>query len=589
MDAEDTQQDPLRDAREAALRRIGEMRQRSLGAERARRARTCARCWCVGTARRRAAAFGERARSDPADARRGRSRARAGGGRGRARPPAGRGARPGGDGSPPRVERVERDLLAERMARVEDLEVLVDLVSGGLGGAARRSARGAESAGRIAGRRRPAAALHDRARGERRAAPPEAGIGRGTGARERRGRGSPPRARASTHPDTPSSHPRLDPSPAAPPSWRHAGTSSGKRRGDRTAGGVRWRLLPRSCWASCALGPSTGGVDRPGAVGRIRRRAPRRRRPSIRSSDCCSPAPPARARTGRRCSTCGRQLRSRLGPDGRHRIRRDPAPDRRSRALGAVDRGGRPATWRSSTARRGQRGCGSRFHPGSAEPVQESQRALPGSPAPSSRSFVMRVSSPTRRMASSPGHAAGDIIAELDGGPTGGRPPATSGSGIRGHRRRERLPSTGGLRDRRRRSGVGRVRRAARARRRTRCHARTRRRTTAARRGARRTAPRRSSRGGSPPAPLSVSAADIADVESALSRATTRQTPDAALVKPTPSQSRRPPRPRSSCCSAQRVRPTPWLGGRRRYRAWIHRDDGPYKPVEGSTETSTSS
>ena len=30
------------------------------------------------------------------------------------------------------VERVERDLLAERMARVEDLEVLVDLVSGGL-------------------------------------------------------------------------------------------------------------------------------------------------------------------------------------------------------------------------------------------------------------------------------------------------------------------------------------------------------------------------------------------------------------------------------------------------------------------------
>jgi hypothetical protein len=31
------------------------------------------------------------------------------------------------------VERVERDLLAERMARVEDLEVLVDLISGGLG------------------------------------------------------------------------------------------------------------------------------------------------------------------------------------------------------------------------------------------------------------------------------------------------------------------------------------------------------------------------------------------------------------------------------------------------------------------------
>src|SRR3954453_905693 len=32
MDAEDIQHDPLRDAREAALRRIGEMRQRNLGA-----------------------------------------------------------------------------------------------------------------------------------------------------------------------------------------------------------------------------------------------------------------------------------------------------------------------------------------------------------------------------------------------------------------------------------------------------------------------------------------------------------------------------------------------------------------------------
>ena len=65
------------------------------------------------------------------------------------------------------VERVERDLLAERMARVEDLEVLVDLVSGGLTRAARRPPLGAPGAGRAAGRRRPAAPLHGRARAGR--------------------------------------------------------------------------------------------------------------------------------------------------------------------------------------------------------------------------------------------------------------------------------------------------------------------------------------------------------------------------------------------------------------------------------------
>ena len=45
MDAEDTQHDPLRDAREAALRRIGELRQRSAAARSSRPAPTCARCW----------------------------------------------------------------------------------------------------------------------------------------------------------------------------------------------------------------------------------------------------------------------------------------------------------------------------------------------------------------------------------------------------------------------------------------------------------------------------------------------------------------------------------------------------------------
>ena len=44
MDAEDTQHDPLRDAREAALRRIGELRQRSARERASPRAPTCARC-----------------------------------------------------------------------------------------------------------------------------------------------------------------------------------------------------------------------------------------------------------------------------------------------------------------------------------------------------------------------------------------------------------------------------------------------------------------------------------------------------------------------------------------------------------------
>ena len=131
MDAEDTQHDPLRDAREAALRRIGELRQRSVGASEpagpdlrtllARSERTSTSCGarrassppsCRRASRPPSRARSARTRAASADAsitssiRRARSRAA--------------------------VERVESDLLAERMARVEDLEVLVDLVSGGL-------------------------------------------------------------------------------------------------------------------------------------------------------------------------------------------------------------------------------------------------------------------------------------------------------------------------------------------------------------------------------------------------------------------------------------------------------------------------
>jgi hypothetical protein len=132
MDAEDSQHDPLRDAREAALRRIGEMRQRNLGAsepagpdlrtllarseqhvdELRRSASELAAILPTRVEAAVARALGEDEgglgrRLDTVLDRSGQLNAA--------------------------VERVERDLLAERMARVEDLEVLVNLVSGGLG------------------------------------------------------------------------------------------------------------------------------------------------------------------------------------------------------------------------------------------------------------------------------------------------------------------------------------------------------------------------------------------------------------------------------------------------------------------------
>ena len=165
MDAEDIQHDPLRDAREAALRRIGEMRQRNLGASEP--AGPDLRTLLVRSERhvdelRRSAS--ELAAILP-------TRVEAAVARALGEDEGGLGRRldevldQSGELTAA-IERVERDLLAERMARVEDLEVLVDLVSGGLGAAARRPARGARRAGRAAGGRRAAAALHGRARGD---------------------------------------------------------------------------------------------------------------------------------------------------------------------------------------------------------------------------------------------------------------------------------------------------------------------------------------------------------------------------------------------------------------------------------------
>lgn len=132
MDAEDIQHDPLRDAREAALRRIGEMRQRNLGANEP--AGPDLRTLLVRSERhvdelRRSAS--ELAAILP-------TRVEAAVARALGEDEGGLGRRLdevlAQSGSlMAAVERVERDLLAERMARVEDLEVLVDLISGGLG------------------------------------------------------------------------------------------------------------------------------------------------------------------------------------------------------------------------------------------------------------------------------------------------------------------------------------------------------------------------------------------------------------------------------------------------------------------------
>jgi hypothetical protein len=131
MNAEDSQHDPLRDAREAALRRIGEMRQRNLGASepagpdlRTLLARSEQH---VDELRRSAS---ELAAILP-------TRVEAAVARALGEDEGGLGRRldtvlDRSGQITAAVERVERDLLAERMARVEDLEVLVDLVSGGL-------------------------------------------------------------------------------------------------------------------------------------------------------------------------------------------------------------------------------------------------------------------------------------------------------------------------------------------------------------------------------------------------------------------------------------------------------------------------
>ena len=131
MDAEDTQHDPLRDAREAALRRIGELRQRSVGASEP--AGPDLRTLLARSERhvdelRRSASELAAILPTRVEAAVARALGEDEGGLGRRIDQVldQTGQLAGA------VERVEGDLLAERMARVEDLEVLVELVSGGL-------------------------------------------------------------------------------------------------------------------------------------------------------------------------------------------------------------------------------------------------------------------------------------------------------------------------------------------------------------------------------------------------------------------------------------------------------------------------
>jgi hypothetical protein len=131
MDADDMQHDPLRDAREAALRRIGELRQRGTGSSEP--AGPDLRTLLARSERhvdelRRSASELAAILPTRVEAAVARALGEDEGGLGRRLDQVA--DQTGGLAAA--VARVEGDLLAERMARVEDLEVLVDLVGGGL-------------------------------------------------------------------------------------------------------------------------------------------------------------------------------------------------------------------------------------------------------------------------------------------------------------------------------------------------------------------------------------------------------------------------------------------------------------------------
>jgi hypothetical protein len=82
------------------------------------------------------------------------------------------------------------------------------------------------------------------------------------------------------------------------------------------------------------------------------------------------------------------------------------------------------------------------------------------------------------------------------------------------------------------------------------------------------------------PAPVIASAADIADVQSALLPTADAMTPDAALLalRRRHSEVRTGDIANALLLAAAREA-VPWLGGRRTYRAWTRLADGPYQPA----------
>jgi hypothetical protein len=82
------------------------------------------------------------------------------------------------------------------------------------------------------------------------------------------------------------------------------------------------------------------------------------------------------------------------------------------------------------------------------------------------------------------------------------------------------------------------------------------------------------------PAPVVASAADIADVQSALRPTAEGLTPDAALLALGQRHSEADAHELADSLVLAAARGTaPWLGGMRTYRAWIRPQDGPYEPA----------
>ena len=192
------------------------------------------------------------------------------------------------------------------MARVEDLEVLVDLVSGGLTSlradlrAVRRELAELQA---VVGR--PLQVTVAREQAEQAAADAGGDAPCACARASKTPRRPPRRACAPTRPDTHSSHARVDPSRAPPPPWRHARTSTGKRRDDRALGG---RSRPRGRARPGRRPPRAAArVGRSDTRSRASLHRPRpRRRASTASSAQCSPARRAPMPTVRPCSTCAR-------------------------------------------------------------------------------------------------------------------------------------------------------------------------------------------------------------------------------------------------------------------------------------------